>query len=88
MSEVLQVHNAVQAQEGEEDEPAHPAPRPAGGAQLQIKLPSTVEDYSDDEEEDDEDDQRPFTREELKLKTIRGIQKKQEKSKKAGRRLN
>ena len=57
-----------------------------GGAQLTIKLPSTVEDYSDDEEEDDEDDQRPFTREELKLKTIRGIQKKQEKSKKAGRR--
>ena len=35
------------------------APRPvAGGTQLQIKLPSTVEDYSDDEEEDDEDDQR------------------------------
>ena len=30
---------------------------------------------------------RPFTREELKLKTIRGIQKKQEKSKKAGRRM-
>ena len=57
-----------------------------GGAQLTIKLPSTVEDYSDDEEEDDEDDQRPFTREELKLKAIRGIQKKQEKSKKAGRR--
>jgi len=48
---------------------------------LQIKLPSTVEDYSDDEDDDDEDDQRPFTRDELKAKTMRGIQKKSKKSK-------
>jgi len=48
---------------------------------LQIKLPSTVEDYSDDEDDDDEDDQRPFTRDELKSKTMRGISKKQKKSK-------
>jgi len=48
---------------------------------LQIKLPSTVEDYSDDEDDDDEDDQRPFTRDELKTKTMRGISKKQKKSK-------
>jgi len=41
-----------------------------------------VEDYSEDEEDDDEDDQRPFTREELKLKSMRGIQKKQDKSQK------
>merc|ERR1712078_73597 len=85
ISEILNVYNSTQQQEGDEDEPAQPQPRPAGGAQLTIKLPSTVEDYSDDEEEDDEDDQRPFTREELELKTIRGIQKKQEKNKKAGR---
>merc|ERR1719263_2679356 len=84
VAEIMQVHQAVQAQDGEEED-APPPPRPAGGAQLLIKLPSTVEDYSDDEEEDDEDDQRPFTREELKLKTIRGIQKKQEKNKKSGR---
>jgi len=89
VSEVLQVHNAVQGVDGDDEDHPPAAPRPqGGGAQLQIKLPSTVEDYSDDEEEDDEDDQRPFTREELKLKTIRGIQKKQEKSKKAGRRMN
>jgi len=49
-------------------------------SQLQIKLPSTVEDYTDDEEEDEDDDTRPFTREELKLKTQRGLQRKQEKS--------
>jgi len=49
---------------------------------LQIKLPSTpVEDYSDDEDDDDEDDQRPFTDDELKTKTMRGISKKQKKSK-------
>merc|ERR1712153_112869 len=47
---------------------------------LQIKLPSTVEDYSDDEDDDDEDDQRPFTRDELKAKTMRGIQKKSKKT--------
>merc|ERR1719174_2254228 len=35
-----------------------------GSTNLQIKLPSTVEDYSDDEDDDDEDDQRPFTRDE------------------------
>mmetsp|Transcript_4046 Transcript_4046/g.8751 ORF Transcript_4046/g.8751 Transcript_4046/m.8751 type:complete len:550 (+) Transcript_4046:72-1721(+) len=51
-----------------------------GSTNLQIKLPSTVEDYSDDEDDDDEDDQRPFTRDELKTKTLRGISKKQKKS--------
>jgi DNA repair exonuclease SbcCD ATPase subunit len=49
---------------------------------LQIKLPSTVEDYSEDEDDDDEDDQRPFTREELQIKTKKGISKRQKKSKK------
>jgi len=52
-----------------------------GSTNLQIKLPSTVEDYSDDEDDDDEDDQRPFTRDELKTKTMRTIGKKQKKGK-------
>jgi chromosome segregation ATPase len=52
-----------------------------GSTNLQIKLPSTVEDYSDDEDDDDEDDQRPFTRVELQAKTMRGITKKAKKSK-------
>merc|ERR1712187_41621 len=35
---------------------------------------------TDEEDDDDEDDQRPFTRDELKTKTMRGITKKQKKS--------
>ncbi len=64
---------------GDGDAPHPPSPsRAPTSSNFQIKLPSTVEDYSDDEdEEEEEDDQRPFTREELKLKSIRGIQKKQ-----------
>jgi len=63
------------AEAGNKGKPAH------SSTNLQIKLPSTVEDYSDDEDDDDEDDQRPFTRDELKTKTMRGISKKQKKSK-------
>jgi len=70
------------------DDPNRPAEetkqKPQGSTNLQIKLPSTVEDYSDDEDDDDEDDQRPFTRDELKTKTMRGIQKKAKKTKKGG----
>merc|ERR1711934_1058112 len=40
------------------------------------QLYATLKEEDDDE---DEDDQRPFTREELKMKTMRGISKKQEK---------
>jgi len=75
-NEILQLHSALQ--EGTPDVEEAPVRAPA--MQLQIKLPSTVEDYSDDDEDDDEDDQRPFTREELKLKSVRGLQKKQDKS--------
>lgn len=85
-AEIYIMYCAQQEDGGAEMEEPQAAPKLAGGGQLQIRLPSTVEDYSDDEEEDDEDDQRPFTREELKLKTMRGIQKKQEKSKKGGGR--
>eukprot|EP00397_Hematodinium_sp_SG-2012_P020541 GEMP01021167.1.p1 GENE.GEMP01021167.1~~GEMP01021167.1.p1 ORF type:complete len:541 (+),score=178.19 GEMP01021167.1:71-1693(+) len=73
-NEILQLHAALQ--EGTEDEEEPPVRAPP--IQMQIKLPSTVEDYSDDDEDDDEDDQRPFTREELKMKSMRGLQKKQD----------
>merc|ERR1711862_209453 len=75
-NEILLLHAALQ--EGEDEDVEPPAPREPM-SQLQIKLPSTVEDYTDDEDEDDDDDTRPFTREELKLKTQRGLQRKQEK---------
>merc|ERR1711871_1390268 len=41
----------------------------------QLREGEDGEDYSDDEDDDDEDDQRPFTRDELKVKTMRGITK-------------
>merc|ERR1711907_571806 len=71
-----------QLREGEDPEEyanESKAKAPHSSTNLQIKLPSTVEDYSDDE--DDDDEQRPFTRDELKTKTMRGITKKQKKSK-------
>merc|ERR1719262_1193053 len=70
-NEIKQLYATLKEDEDEEDEIM--PPRGNVSSQLQIKLPSTVEDY------DDEDDQRPFTREELKMKTMRGISKKQEK---------
>merc|ERR1719401_2940575 len=70
-----------QLREGDDDHDADTKNKPAqSSSNLQIKLPSTVEDYSEDEDDDDEDDQRPFTRDELKTKTMRGISKKQKKS--------
>jgi len=80
-NELLKLHD--QLREADPQELANESkPKPQhSSANLQIKLPSTVEDYSDDEDDDDEDDQRPFTRDELKTKTMRGITKKQKKSK-------
>jgi len=82
-NDLLKMYDQLKA----DDPNAAPEPETKPKAQsqsLQIKLPSTVEDYSDDEDDDDEDDQRPFTRDELKTKTMRGIQKKAKKTKKGG----
>jgi len=83
-NELLKMYD--QLKEGDEEYEAEVSKTKQGqsSANLQIKLPSTVEDYSDDEDDDDEDDQRPFTRDELKTKTMRGITKKQKKSKMKG----
>jgi len=79
VSKLLKIYDAIRVDE-DDAETARPV-RPAGAStNFQIKLPSTVEDYSEDEDDDDEDDQRPFTRDELKTKTMRGISKKQKKS--------
>ena len=79
-NEILLLHSALQEGEDEDVQDLPGLQRDGPLSQLQIKLPSTVEDYSDDEDEEEDDDQRPFTREELKLKTQRGLQRKQEKS--------
>jgi len=68
-----------------QDEDLPPKPRRGNASTTFVsKLPSTVEDYSDDEDEEEEDDQRPFTRDELKTKTLRGITKRQRKSRMKG----
>eukprot|EP00441_Pelagodinium_beii_P038250 CAMPEP_0197648162 /NCGR_PEP_ID=MMETSP1338-20131121/27590_1 /TAXON_ID=43686 ORGANISM="Pelagodinium beii, Strain RCC1491" /NCGR_SAMPLE_ID=MMETSP1338 /ASSEMBLY_ACC=CAM_ASM_000754 /LENGTH=538 /DNA_ID=CAMNT_0043222111 /DNA_START=115 /DNA_END=1731 /DNA_ORIENTATION=+ len=74
-NELLKLYDSLNG-----DDDAAPKPRRGGPATLNIKLPSTVEDYSDNEDEEDEDDQRPFTRDELKTKTMRVITKKQKKT--------
>merc|ERR1719316_582124 len=79
-NDLLRMYDQLRKDE-DEDFTADNRGKSQGSTNLQIKLPSTVEDYSDDEDDDDEDDQRPFTRDELKTKTMRGISKKQKKSK-------
>ncbi|CAE8643393.1 unnamed protein product [Polarella glacialis] len=81
-NELLKMYDSLK--DDEDFETSRPARSGQGSTSLQIKLPSTVEDYSDDEDDDDEDDQRPFTRDELKTKTMRGITKKQKKSRMKG----
>merc|ERR1712113_983213 len=83
-NDLLKVYEQLKGDD-DEDFDAMRASRVQGSStNLQIKLPSTVEDYSDDEDDDDEDDQRPFTRDELKTKTMRGISRKKNKSKLKG----
>eukprot|EP00929_Paragymnodinium_shiwhaense_P124453 TRINITY_DN99_c0_g2_i1.p1 TRINITY_DN99_c0_g2~~TRINITY_DN99_c0_g2_i1.p1 ORF type:complete len:568 (-),score=251.93 TRINITY_DN99_c0_g2_i1:30-1670(-) len=79
-SELLKLYDALG--EGEDEEPQRPAK--AASTTTIPRLPSTVEDYSDDEDDEDEDDQRPFTRDELKAKTLKGITKRQKKSRMKG----
>merc|ERR1712066_681251 len=79
-NELLKIYDTT-IQDDADYESSKPARSGYSSATLQInRLPSTVEDYSDDEDEDEDDDQRPFTKEELKTKTMRGIHKKQKKS--------
>merc|ERR1712187_678814 len=83
-NDLLKVYEQLKGDD-DEDFDAMRASRVQGSStNLQIKLPSTVEDISEDEDDDDEDDQRPFTRDELKAKTLKGISKKQKKSRMKG----
>jgi len=84
-NDLLKLYDQLREGEDNEDHTADSKAKVVqSSANLNIKLPSTVEDYSDDEDDDDEDDQRPFTRDELKTKTMRGITKKQKKAKMKG----
>eukprot|EP00928_Gymnodinium_smaydae_P098309 TRINITY_DN9116_c0_g3_i1.p1 TRINITY_DN9116_c0_g3~~TRINITY_DN9116_c0_g3_i1.p1 ORF type:complete len:545 (-),score=211.27 TRINITY_DN9116_c0_g3_i1:107-1741(-) len=82
-NELLKLNDALAEEEDGEDaqKPSRPVP---SGSSLPIRLPSTVEEYSDEDEDEDEDDQRPFTWEELKAKTLKGISKKARKTRMKG----
>merc|ERR1712187_353276 len=79
VNELIKMYDSLRTDEEEPETASRPARTVNSSSSLPVKLPSTVEDYSDDE-----DDQRPFTRDELKTKTMRGITKKQKKSKTKG----
>lgn len=82
-NELLKLYDAA-CQEDDEEEIIRPPRPPASSSSMPIRLPSTVEEFSDEEEEEEDDDQRPFTREELKAKTLKGISKKAKKSRMKG----
>merc|ERR1712061_194422 len=82
-NELLKLYDALK--QDDEDYEGATRPAPKGSSALHApKLPSTVEDYTDDEDDDDDDDQRPFTRDELKTKTMRNMNNKKKKQKKSG----
>ena len=92
-NEILQLYAATQAQARDADAPGGAAmthilgqgPQlPAGSNSITIQPPSTGDDDGLDSDDDsaDEDEDRPFSRDELKAKTIRGLQKRESKDKK------
>merc|ERR1712113_1145508 len=83
-NDLMKVYEQIKGDDDEDFDVMRASRVQGSSSNLQIKLPSTVEDYSDDEDDDDEDDQRPFTRDELKVKTLKGISKKQKKSRMEG----
>jgi len=82
VNELMKLYHAMQ--EDDSDDEKTRLPRAGTSNSLQIKLPSTTEEFSEDEDDEDEDDQRPFTRDELKTKTMKGISKRQKKSRMKG----
>jgi len=85
-NDALRIWESMNEDEDSAFETTRPAARPGASTQLQInKLPSTVEDYSDDEDEDEDEDSRPFTIEELKARTRQKTKKVAAKSRARGR---
>jgi len=96
-NEILQLYAATQAREGVVDAQGNPVPAvssilgqgpqlPAGRNNISIQPPSaTDEAYDSEEDSDDEDEDRPYSRDELKAKTMRGLHKRENKDKKKER---
>ena len=93
-NEILQLYAATQAREGVVGADGNPVPAvtsilgqgpqlPAGRNNITIQPPSaTDEAYDSEEDSDDEDEDRPYSRDELKAKTMRGLHKRENKEKK------
>ena len=93
-NEILQLYASTQAREGVVDATGNPLPtvssilgqgpqQPAGRNTISITAPTTTEEAFDSEEDSEEDDEdRPFSRDELKAKTMRGLHKREAKDKK------
>jgi len=95
-NEILQLYASTQAQarEGAVDAQGNPLPTvtsilgqgpqlPAGQNIISIQPPTTTDEaYDSEEDSEDEDDDRPFSRDELKAKTMRGLSKRENKEKK------
>ena len=93
-NEILQLYAATQAREGALDAGGSAmtavssilgqGPQaPAGRNNITIQPPSaTDEAYDSEEDSDDEDEDRPYSRDELKAKTLRGLHKRENKEKK------
>ena len=96
-NEILQLYAATQAREGVVDAQGNPVPAvssilgqgpqlPAGRNNIAIQPPSaTDEAYDSEEDSDDEEEDRPYSRDELKAKTMRGLHKRENKEKKKER---
>ena len=73
---------AVTGEEGTQTSFVSMGPQtPAGAIHLNVNPPAAGDDFSDTDESDDEDDDRPLTRDELKAKTMRRLNKRDTSSK-------
>ena len=95
-NEILQLYATTQSQsrEGMVDSQGNTLPavssilglgpqQPPGSNTISIQPPTTVDEaFESDEESEEEDEDRPFSRAELKAKTIRGLSKRETKEKK------
>jgi len=92
-NEILQLYAATQAREGVVDAQGNPVPpvssilgqgpqMPAGRNAITIQAPTTTDEaYDSEEDSDEEDEDRPYSRDELKAKTMRGLHKRENKEK-------
>jgi chromosome segregation ATPase len=91
-NEILQLYAQHQAaQQGKEGDPSAVAailgqgPQlPAGTTQISINPPSTGDDFDSDEESGEEDEDKPLSRQELKDRAMRGLNRRVDGSKRKG----